>query len=261
MESTTCAVTDATGIGLSVSILPMPKGLHAGQKFGDLTIVNRASNDAHSRVRLRCTCDHCGKVTVVRLSDLRSGHTKSCGCRRVLVASWKIGKMQMKRFGNLRVLGKAEAGVESLPSTIWGAGCCFCPKVMFATATRIRAKKVRCKCLDATYVSWRNMKQRCTNRNFGQYSDYGGRGITVCAQWLDDFPQFAKDMKPRPTGTTLDRIDTNGPYSPQNCKWETAAAQAKTRRKPMKKSSVPVKTKVKSVKSSGTKRQLLAQGR
>jgi hypothetical protein len=81
------------------------------------------------------------------------------------------------------------------------------------------------------YNSWNGMKIRCNNTNHKQYKDYGGRGITVCPEWLNSFEQFYKDMGPRPIGKTLDRINNNKGYEPSNCKWSTYSEQAKNKRK------------------------------
>src|SRR4029453_6918344 len=63
------------------------------------------------------------------------------------------------------------------------------------------------------YVVWRSMKARCLNPKHPHYADYGGRGITVCPEWINNFENFLADMGRRRAGTTLDRIDNDGPYA------------------------------------------------
>jgi|DEB19_MinimDraft_3_1074340.scaffolds.fasta_scaffold35149_3 hypothetical protein len=82
----------------------------------------------------------------------------------------------------------------------------------------------------STYRSWHMMLQRCYNKNNPSFIYYGERGITVDEKWRS-FENFYKDMGDRPEGTSIDRIDVNGNYCKNNCKWSSLYEQAKNKRK------------------------------
>ncbi len=79
------------------------------------------------------------------------------------------------------------------------------------------------------YRIWCGMIARCRNKNVSAYNLYGGRGISVCDRW-NDFSSFIDDMGEPPQGASLDRIDVNGDYHPENCRWADHATQNRNRR-------------------------------
>lgn len=81
-----------------------------------------------------------------------------------------------------------------------------------------------------TYNSWRAMRARCTNISHPAFHNYGGRGISICEEWMT-YVVFRRDMGDRPANKELDRIDVNGNYNKKNCRWVTKSENCKNRRK------------------------------
>lgn len=133
-----------------------------------------------------------------------------------------------------QVFGKLTALVHFVQAgkSKWNCRCACGNKVDVYATHLLRGNSTSCRnCFGApvktlpAHASWVAMLTRCNNPNHEAYERYGGRGIKVCSDWLA-FENFYRDMGVRPDGLTLDRIDSNGNYELNNCRWATRKEQS-----------------------------------
>lgn len=214
-----------------------------GQRFGKLTVIERcgSTNSKHKVALWLCKCD-CGNEVKRTGSHLKSNYINSCGsCRDYR------HDLTGKRFGRWTVLERA----ENKHNKISYVCICDCGKTKTVNAdTLLNGRSLSCGCLQKERVSemeikhgmantriyriYYNMKSRCLNHKDDRYKDYGGRGISICKEWLDfnGFENFCEWSMNNGylDNLTIDRINVNGNYEPSNCRWITNAEQSKNKR-------------------------------
>lgn len=152
-----------------------------------------------------------------------------------------------RTFGRLTVSSYLGPASPTSRNSKWSCAC-SCGNTFVAYGHHLRSGATKsCGCLEKElraqvhithgmtysreYASWCAAKNRCFNPSAEGFKYYGGRGITMAPCWADSFQQFLKDMGPRPKGTSLNRINNDGNYEPDNAEWSTAIEQARNTRK------------------------------
>ena len=155
-------------------------------------------------------------------------------------------QLQGMKFGRLTVVSEAQRLTKGPPRWHCECDCGGATESIGYLLTCGRIKSCGCLKTDACrepknlkhggvgsyhYRAWSGMKSRCYNSGNPGFPSYGGRGIRVCQRWLDSFEDFRRDVGERPSAKhSIDRIDVNGDYAPDNCRWATAIQQTHNRR-------------------------------
>lgn len=205
-----------------------------GQRFGKLVVLGL--DHSEKRSYWKCQCD-CGKEVVACSDMLRSGTKRSCGCL-------KIHDLTGQKFGKLTVKCFLEIKNET---AIWECVCECGNIIRVPNASLVTGGTRSCGCLKKEnhtkkhelshtriYGIWKNMVARCFCENTEAYINYGGRGITICDEWLGEkgiknFYNWAINNGYKDE-LTIDRIDVNGNYEPSNCRWSDWETQCYNKR-------------------------------
>lgn len=211
-----------------------------GQKFGTLTVVER-HGERHGSATWLCQCE-CGNTFIANGFYLRKGRIVSCGCKTT-----RSRDLTGMRFGRLTVKKMARPAGRRGDATRWLCICDCGNEIEVRGYSLTGGNTKSCGCMVRTlkhpkrenprlYNVWSGMKSRCYDKNNSAYMNYGGRGITVCDDWLsyDNFYEWAMlngyDSTLSKGKCTLDRIDSNKGYSPSNCRFADTAVQISNRR-------------------------------
>jgi len=216
-----------------------------GKKFEHLTVIKALDekvikyNDRQKFRQWVCQCD-CGRTRIARDDILRRGMAKTCGDKNCEYKGSRLIDLTGKRFGKLTVIERAADYIspKGKATTQWRCKCDCGNETVARTDLLRHGYTQSCGCINATqggawklpmYQTYSGMMDRCYNQKCESYPHYGARGITVCDEWKNSALafcewSFANGYKEN-SGLSIDRIDVNGNYCPENCRWTDIKTQ------------------------------------
>ena len=190
-----------------------------GDRRGHYVILSESNEKSNGKKSWDLLCD-CGNIVVKETSVVNKlVETSNCGCKGRMKSnlSFKEGDV-VGCFTVINIHSRNKGLVK------WSCVCSCGAQSIKTTSSLSSRKNVFCKnCIPAysrtsTYASWEAARSRCNNPANPAYEFYGGRGIKMCHEW-NDFQTFLKDVGERPHNFVLDRIDPDGDYCKENCRW------------------------------------------
>lgn len=207
-------------------------------KFGRLEVLSTYYNGKVTMALCKCEC---GVEKTIRFAHVRNGITVSCGCikrKHSVEAGQRFGRLVVESLDysrehhHLKVPvicdcgTKKTVGVAELANGVTKSCGCLVIEQVTALSYKHGGEGT------VLYSIWRGMKSRCANKNTENYKTYGGRGISVCDEWDGNFQPFKQwaESHGYEKGLQIDRIDVNGNYCPENCRWVTPKINGNNRR-------------------------------